>query len=95
LEQRLTDALQKLAPTESKARKDTQTIADHLSLFSRWYYRPEAKRVGEAIFYMPGEEVPTKLILRAISRVFRGTLSNSAAPGPAVIAAPVASPDSR
>jgi excinuclease ABC subunit C len=71
LEQRLTDALARLNQTQSKTRPDTQAIADHLSLFTRWYHRPEAKRIGEAIFYKPNESLPSKAILRAISRVFR------------------------
>jgi excinuclease ABC subunit C len=76
LEQRLTEVLQVLTQSEIKTRKDTQTITDHLSIFTRWCYRPETKRVGEAIFYNPGEPLPVKQILRAISRVFRATLPN-------------------
>ena len=87
LEQRLTEALDQLKQIQPKSRQDTQTIADHLSLFTRWYHRPEAKRVGEAIFYKSDEPMPSKAILRAISRVFRGTL---VAAIPAV--APTASP---
>jgi excinuclease UvrABC nuclease subunit len=79
LEQRLTEALQTLTQPDTKTRKDTQTIADHLCLFTRWYYRPEAKRVGEAVFYNPDEPPPAKQILRAISRVFRATLPVAAA----------------
>jgi excinuclease UvrABC nuclease subunit len=76
LEQRLTEALTTL--NQSKTRNDTQTTADHLSLFTRWYYRPETKRIGEVIFYSPNEPLPFKAVLRAISRVFRGTLFVSA-----------------
>ena len=71
LEQRLTDALARLNQTLSKSRTDNQTLADHLSLVNRWYYRPEAKRTGEAVFYNPEKALPAKQILRAISRVFR------------------------
>lgn len=78
LEQRLTEALARLNQTQSKSRPDTQTLADHLSLFTRWYHRPETKRVGEAVFYRPGEPLPSKAILRAISRVYRGTLPHPA-----------------
>jgi excinuclease ABC subunit C len=80
LEQRLTEALDQLHQFQSKTRPDIRTIADHLSLFTRWYHRPEAKRIGEAIFYTPDETLPSKGILRAISRVFRGAVSDS--PGP-------------
>jgi excinuclease UvrABC nuclease subunit len=73
LEQRLLEALQTLAPHRAKSRPETQTTADHLSLFARWYYRPETKRVGEAVFYALDEPIPAKQVLRAISRVFRAT----------------------
>jgi hypothetical protein len=78
LEQRLTEAVAHLGQMRSETRADTQTVADHLSLFSRWYFRPEAKRIGEAIFYGSGEPLPSKAILRAISRVFRSTLTAAA-----------------
>ena len=91
LEQRLAEAIVHLNQIEAKSRPDTQTIADHLSLFTRWYYRPETKRIGEVIFYKPDETLPSKAILRAISMVFRSTLPNpsaeniSIAPGTAVV----------
>jgi hypothetical protein len=77
LEQRLRDAVASLNGVESKTKVANQTLADHLNLFARWYYRPEVKRVGEAVFFKPGELLPSKAILRGISRVFRGTLSLS------------------
>ena len=43
LESRLDDALNTLAV---RSVKSTQQMADHLCLFSRWYYRPQARRVG-------------------------------------------------
>ena len=87
LEQRLTEALATL--NQTKPKNDTQTTADHLSLFTSWYHRPETKRIGEAIFYKPDEPLPSKAILRAISRVFRSTLaaptaSDTPIPAPAV-----------
>ena len=75
LDHRLTETFAQLNQTQSKPRPDTQTIADHLSLFTRWYHRPEAKRVGEVIFYKAEEPLPSKAILRAISRVYRGALT--------------------
>jgi excinuclease UvrABC nuclease subunit len=77
LEQRLADAVAQFNEDQSKSRSDAQTIADHLSLLNRWYHRPEAKRIGEAIFYKPDEPLPSKSILRAISRVFRTSLSTT------------------
>jgi excinuclease ABC subunit C len=80
LEQRLAEALASLAAGQSKARHANQTLADHLSVFARWYYRPEAKRIGEAIFYEPDQPLPAKTILRGISRVYRETLTEAASP---------------
>jgi len=74
LEQRLAESLGCLHGTPSKAKTDNQTIADHLCFFTRWYYRPEAKRIGEAVFYKPDGLLPAKAILRTISRVYRASL---------------------
>jgi hypothetical protein len=79
LEQRLADAIAQLNQIEAKSRPNTQPVADHLSLFTRWYYRPEAKRIGEVIFFKPDEAVPSKALLRAISPVFRSALPNPSA----------------
>jgi hypothetical protein len=78
LEERLTAALQALDAI-SPARPSTPQIEDHLALFTRWIFRPAAKRVGEAIFADAQGTIPNKLLLRAISRVARGT----AVPAPA------------
>jgi hypothetical protein len=78
LEQRLTEAINQLDQIQSKSRLDTQTLADHLSLFHRWYHRPEAKRIGEAVFYLPEAQLSLKQLLRAISRVFRSGLRANA-----------------
>jgi excinuclease UvrABC nuclease subunit len=69
LEQRLNEAMANL--NQQNLRANSQTLADHLSIFNRWYFRPEAKRIGEAVFYDPEKPWPSKQILRAISRVFR------------------------
>ncbi len=89
LEQRLSDAVAQLNEIEASSRTDTQTISDHLSLFVRWYYRPEAKRVGEVVFCKPKEPLPSKVILRAISRVYRGTLLPVNPEPPIVTASPL------
>ncbi len=73
LESRLDDALNTLAVRSAKS---SQQIADYQCLFSRWYYRPQARRVGEVIFVDTngvelGNEVPKKPVMRAISRVYR------------------------
>lgn len=69
LEARLDAALAALAAMAGAGTQ--QEIADHLCLFSRWYYRPQAKRVGEVCFTQTDGVVPRKMLLRAISRVYR------------------------
>ena len=81
LETRLDEALAALEQTANPA----QQTADHLSLFARWYYRPQAKRIGEVCFTPPDGTLPKKAVLRAISRVYRASVSNidtSATSGP-------------
>jgi len=69
LESRLDGALTTLRIRSKQA--GLQQTADHLCLFSRWYYRPQAKRIGEICFAAPDGELPHKAILRAVSRVYR------------------------
>jgi len=75
LEQRLEAALAELAPSGGRKRVKgegrTGGVADYLCLFSRWYYRPEARRVGEIVFATEDGKAPAKAVLRAISRVWR------------------------
>jgi excinuclease UvrABC nuclease subunit len=73
LEQRLEEALAKLMPAAGRrgARGNrTGEIADYLCLFSRWYYRPQAKRAGEIVFAGEDDRAPAKAVLRAVSRVW-------------------------
>jgi excinuclease UvrABC nuclease subunit len=74
LESRLEDALALLKERSDKSTAGRQETADHLCLFSRWYYRPQARRIGEVCFTQPGGELPHKAMLRAISRVYRQSL---------------------
>ncbi len=74
LEQRLDRALAELAPKpDRRAAKKSHAgeVADYLCLFSRWYYRPQAKREGEIVFAGDDGKVPAKAALRAISRVYQ------------------------
>ena len=74
LEQRLETALAELAPPTTRKTKDkgrSGEAADYLCLFSRWYYRPQAKRVGEIVFASEDGKVPAKAVLRAVSRVYQ------------------------
>jgi excinuclease ABC subunit C len=78
LEERLEKALASL-DAMSPSRPSTSQIEDHLALFTRWCFRPVTKRTGEAVFAEPGGIVPPKPLLRAISRVARGTVVPAAA----------------
>jgi excinuclease UvrABC nuclease subunit len=74
LEQRLENALAELTPAKERKTRDKSRsgeAADYLCLFSRWYYRPQAKRVGEIVFAGEDGKVPAKTLLRAISRVYQ------------------------
>lgn len=71
LEQRLKTAFAALMPPERRAvRGKSSDVADHLCLFSRWFYRPQAKRAGEVIFAEEDGKAPAKAVLRAVSRVW-------------------------
>jgi len=67
LEQRLDTVLNTLTICSVKS---TSQITDHLALFARWYYRPQARRVGEVVFDDLTVQSKKQLI-RAISRVYR------------------------
>jgi excinuclease ABC subunit C len=71
LESRLDDALAAFNERAKEIQAGPQQAADHLWLFSRWYYRPQAKRIGEICFTKPDGDLPRKAIQRAISRVYR------------------------
>ncbi len=77
LESRLEDALSQLAQPLPKP-ISSQTLSDHISLFTQWFYRPAARSTGEMIFAKPDGEAPRKPLLRAISRV--AARANSANP---------------
>lgn len=69
-----------LAALESPMPKQSaQAMEDALALFTRWCYRPAAKRTGEAVFAEAGS-VPQKALLRAISRVARAALPREPLP---------------
>jgi excinuclease UvrABC nuclease subunit len=66
LESRLEEALGALGQSAPKS-VSSQTLSDHLALFTQWFYRPRS--TGEIIFAGVNGEVPRKALLRAISRV--------------------------
>ncbi len=51
---------------------DLTTLSDHLSLFRRWYYRPEKQRTGEAFLPNPDGSWPVRRILRGAARQVLG-----------------------
>jgi len=74
LEERLQQTLAELISPPAKSKLSTQTIADHLCLFSRWFYRTQAQRSGEAFFADSTDALPQRQLLRAISRVYTSKL---------------------
>jgi hypothetical protein len=79
LEERLQTVLHALE-SMSPSRPSTPQIEDHLALFTRWCFRPLAKRAGEAVFAGVDGAIPHKPLLRAISRVAR--VAAAAVPAP-------------
>ncbi len=51
---------------------DLAMLSDHLSLFRRWYYRPEKQRVGEAFLPNPDGGWPVRRILNGAARQVLG-----------------------
>ena len=82
LEARLDDALQMFAGNASVS---TRRLEAHLSLFARWFYRPQTRRIGEVLFvHASGDasgQLPKRALLRAISRVAASAQFGAGAPG--------------
>ena len=70
-------ALATLAQSAPKS-VSSQTLSDHVALFTQWFYRPAARSTGEMIFAGADGEVARKPLLRGISRV--AAKANSANP---------------
>jgi hypothetical protein len=51
---------------------DLALLSDHLSLFRRWYYRPEKQRTGEVFLPSPDGSWPIRRILRGAAREVLG-----------------------
>lgn len=51
---------------------DIAMLSDHLSLFRRWYYRPEKQRIGEVFLPNPDGGWPIRRILRGAARQVLG-----------------------
>ena len=54
------------------AATDLAIMSDHLSLFRRWYYRPEKQRLGEVFLPNADGSWPLRRILRAAARMALG-----------------------
>ena len=51
---------------------DLALLSDHLSLFRRWYYRPEKQRAGESFLPNPDGTWPVRRVLRGAARQVLG-----------------------
>jgi excinuclease ABC subunit C len=51
---------------------DVAELCDYLSLFRRWYYRPEKQRAGEVFLPNPDDSWPIRRILNGAARVVLG-----------------------
>ena len=72
LESRMEAALAELSKPESPPSAIVRQ--GHLALLKRWYYRPEARRVGEIFFPDAENRWPIKAILRGAGRVVASKL---------------------
>lgn len=83
LEQRFDRTLAELNPASANHRRQgisSADRADFLCLFARWYYRPLTKRTGEIVFADAGGKVPSRAVLRCISRVWRAAQNSANGP---------------
>ena len=74
LEARLETALESLSA--SRPQPNSTVRQGHLALLTRWYYRPQQKRVGEICFPEGPTQWPLKSMLRSIGRVAASNLSS-------------------
>lgn len=70
-EERARDVLGRLEAKIAPA-SDLALLSDHLSLFRRWYYRPEKQRSGEIFLPNPDGAWPVRRILRGAARMVLG-----------------------
>jgi len=66
--------------TQTQTTPDIAELCDTLSLFRRWYYRPEKQRAGEVFLPNPDGSWPIRRILNGAARVVLGPPT----PAPAV-----------
>lgn len=70
-EERAAATLAALSEQASEA-SDLALLSDHLSIFRRWYYRPEKQRAGELFQANPDGSWPIRKILRGAARAAIG-----------------------
>ncbi|WP_263381892.1 excinuclease ABC subunit C [Granulicella arctica] len=70
-EERAEGVINRLTEKQSES-TDIALLSDHLSLFRRWYYRPEKQRSGEIFFPYPDRNWPVRRILRGAARMVLG-----------------------
>ncbi|RZU40971.1 excinuclease ABC subunit C [Edaphobacter modestus] len=70
-EDRAREAIEQLEKRAS-GDSDLALLSDHLSLFRRWYYRPEKQRAGEAFLPHPDGSWPIRRVLRGAARQVLG-----------------------
>jgi hypothetical protein len=58
--------------SQTEAMPEIAEMCDYLSLFRRWYYRPEKQRVGEVLLPNAEEEWSVRRLLNAAARVVLG-----------------------
>jgi excinuclease UvrABC nuclease subunit len=71
MEARIEGALAQIAPAQAASPKER---LEHLAILKRWYYR--SSRVGEIFFADDRGVLPIRRIVRAVSRVYRGEISD-------------------
>lgn len=72
LEARLEAAL--ASPADTPSHPNATIRQGHLALLTRWYYRPQQKRLGEVFFPESDSRWPVKAILRGVGRVATASL---------------------
>ena len=58
--------------SQTETTPEVAELCDSLSLFRRWYYRPEKQRVGEVLLPNVEEEWSVRRLLNAAARVALG-----------------------
>ena len=92
LETRMQAAIDSLSSRQNSPQGLTNSTIrqGHLALLTRWYYRPQQKRVGEVFFPVPVSDLrwPLKAMLRGVGRVVAANLPRPA-PAPPDSAQPL------